>query len=165
MVEEFARHNTSLDPVSDLNLRTGLDYLQRQYGYEMILVEAGASTTVPGYSQTHKVNSRKTPMIDHKCDGNPIDTLYLAIFEGELMESGSNGGDGHIGQPFLQMDWLVSQYNLVHSGEPSRDVYNFNGVCRQTVWKKKSSKELAKIREKTLGLMLAGEDAQSKDNW
>lgn len=26
-VAEFARHNTSLDPVSDINLRTGLDYL------------------------------------------------------------------------------------------------------------------------------------------
>lgn len=106
------------------------------------------------------MNSRKTPKIDHKCDGNPIDTLYLAIFEGELQDiDDSEGGHGYIGQPFLHLDWLTSQYNLVFAGKPSTDVYNFDGVCRQTIWKKKSAKELAKIREKTLGLMLAGEDA------
>lgn len=50
----------------------------------MILLEAGASTTIPCYSETHSVNSRKTPAIDYLCDGNPIDTLYLGIFEGEM---------------------------------------------------------------------------------
>lgn len=55
------------------------------------------------------------------------------------------------------MDWLLSQYNLIHTGEePVKDVYNFKGVCRQTFWRKKSAKELAKLREKTLGLIIAG---------
>lgn len=82
--DEFSQFNTSLDPVEGLNLRKAITYLQEEYKYEMILLEAGASTTVPCYSETHRVNTRKVPKIDHLCDGNPIDTLYLAIFEGEL---------------------------------------------------------------------------------
>ena len=81
---EFSKFNTSVSSVEGLNLRKGIEYLQQEYGYEFILVEAGASTTVPCYSETQAVNARKTPRIDHKCDGNPIDTLYLAIFEGQL---------------------------------------------------------------------------------
>ena len=52
----------------------------------MVLVEAGASTTMPCYSEEHKVNSRKAPIIDYECDGNPIDMLYLCMFEGELLQ-------------------------------------------------------------------------------
>lgn len=80
--QEFAEGNATLDPVEHLNLRKALEHLQEEYSYEMILVEAGASTTVPCYSETLKINERKAPPIDHTCDGNPIDTLYLGIFEG-----------------------------------------------------------------------------------
>ena len=71
----------------------------------MILLEAGASTTTPTYSETHQVNSRKAPAIDYLCDGNPIDSLYLSIFEGEILEGTDTSW---VGQPFLHMDWLTS---------------------------------------------------------
>ena len=50
------------------------------------------------------------------------------------------------------MDWLLSQYNLIHVNEADKNVYNFHGVCLRTWWRKKSAKELAKLREKTLGI-------------
>ena len=77
----------------------------------MILVEAGASTTVPCYSETHKLATKKAPAIDFTCDGNPIDTLYLSIFEGSLHDYASDlapedQDTSYIGNPFLNMHWL-----------------------------------------------------------
>jgi len=132
--EEFAQFNTSLDPVEGLNLRKAIEHLQENYAYKMILVEAGASTVVPCYSESHRVSTRKVPKIDYLCDGNPIDTIYLAIYEGDLYEGVNSEGEAEpspfIGQPFLNMSWLLSQYNLLEVGEPIKDVANFDGVCR-----------------------------------
>lgn len=68
----------------------------------MILVEAGAQTTVPCYSETHKVNKKllNHEAIDHKCDGNPIDTLVLSLFVGNLTSQNC------VGKPFLNLNWL-----------------------------------------------------------
>ena len=140
----------------------------------MILLEAGASTTIPCYSEEYKVNSRKAPAIDYTCDGNPIDTLFLSIFEGELLQEedidrekiGPDYSiDKFIGQSFVNMTWLMSQYNLIHVEEPDDQVYNFKGVCRRTYWRKKSAAELAKIREKSFSLQVAGQEPQSQHYW
>jgi len=87
----------------------------------MILLEAGASTTIPCYSETHRVNTRKVPPIDYLCDGNPIDTLYLSIFEGQIMDDNTEDDpeNSYIGQPFANLNWIRSQYNLVHAEDPS----------------------------------------------
>lgn len=103
--------NTSIDAVKNLNLRKGISHLQNNYNYEMILLEAGASTTVPCYSETHNLSTRKAPPIDFTCDGNPIDTLYLSIFEGSLHDIGNdqapeNADTSYIGGPFINMHWL-----------------------------------------------------------
>jgi len=97
--------------VKNLNLRKGISHLQNNYNYEMILLEAGASTTVPCYSETHNLSTRKAPPIDFTCDGNPIDTLYLSIFEGSLHDIGNdqapeNADTSYIGGPFINMHWL-----------------------------------------------------------
>lgn len=42
-----------------------------------------------------------------------------------------------------------------------KDVFNFNGVCQRTWWRKKSVKELARLRDKTIGIQLAGEEPKS----
>ena len=51
--ETFAEANAHFDPISGLNLRKALAHLRQEHKYEMILVEAGASTTIPCYSETH----------------------------------------------------------------------------------------------------------------
>lgn len=70
----------------------------------MFLIEAGASTTVPCYSKTVKVDGRRPPEINYTCDGNPIDFLCLSIFTGKLPPSAQSS----IGSPFLNVDWLQS---------------------------------------------------------
>ena len=52
-VRNFIRGNMTLEGVEGLNLRSALDHLHKEHRYEMILVEAGASTTVPCYSERH----------------------------------------------------------------------------------------------------------------
>ena len=130
----------------------------------MILIEAGCSTTVPCYSETHNLGNRKSPAIDFKCDGNPIDTLYLAIFDGKLPGDSSDetSETGFIGNPFVNLDWLMSQYNLIHVNEPDTEVYNFLGTCTRTFWRKKSAKELQKLREKSFGLRQINHES---DQW
>ena len=147
-----------------LNLRKAIGHLQSAYHYDFILVEAGASTTLPCYSETHILSKRMAPAIDFICDGNPIDTLYLSVFEGDLMV-GAEGEANYIGHPFLHFDWLLSQYNLVHVSEPETVLYNFNGVCRKTFWRKKTAKELAKLREKSLGLRQVNPCSDSWRQW
>ena len=51
----------------------------------------------------------------------------------------------------------MSQYNLIHAEKPDDNVFNFKGHCRRTYWRKKSAAELAKIREKSFALQVAGE--------
>ena len=41
----------------------------------MLLVEAGASTTLPAY------DSKQEFKVNYTCDGNPIDTLVLSVVE------------------------------------------------------------------------------------
>ena len=108
----------------------------------MILVEAGPSTTVPAYSRTHPVSKQQVPQesLDHVCDGNPIDTLVLSMFVGQLKDQSC------VGAPFLNMTWLQSQYNLETTAEDGLPCENFNGQCVITIWKKKSEKELEKLR-------------------
>ena len=79
----------NIDTVEDLNLRKAIAHLQEQYKYKLILVEAGASTVVPCYSETHRINTRKKPELDYICDGNPIDTLLLTIYDGKLTDEQS----------------------------------------------------------------------------
>ena len=74
------------------------------------------------------------PNIDFKCDGNPIDTLVLSMFMGKIPEENIDV----IGQPFLNLTWLESQYNMVHSTEPTVDINNFEGQMSTTFWYKKS---------------------------
>jgi hypothetical protein len=70
--------------------------------HEMVLVEAGPSTTVPAYSKTYPVSKQQVSKeaLDHVCDGNPIDTLVLSMFVGSLTNPSC------IGAPFLNMTWL-----------------------------------------------------------
>ena len=75
----------TIDSVDSLDLRKAIEHLQETYGYEMLLIESGSSTTVPCYSETLNVASKKAPLIDYKCDGNPIDTIFLSVFEGQLI--------------------------------------------------------------------------------
>eukprot|EP00353_Schmidingerella_taraikaensis_P018231 CAMPEP_0185615030 /NCGR_PEP_ID=MMETSP0436-20130131/34142_1 /TAXON_ID=626734 ORGANISM="Favella taraikaensis, Strain Fe Narragansett Bay" /NCGR_SAMPLE_ID=MMETSP0436 /ASSEMBLY_ACC=CAM_ASM_000390 /LENGTH=80 /DNA_ID=CAMNT_0028250371 /DNA_START=732 /DNA_END=974 /DNA_ORIENTATION=+ len=63
------------------------------------------------------------------------------------------------------MDWLMSQYNLVHACEPDGAVYNFEGSCSRTFWRKKSAKELAKLKEKSLGLRLVEHESEKWRKW
>jgi len=54
MATEFDKAgNMTLSGIEGLNLRKAIDHLANEYEYEMILLEPGASTTVPCYSQTH----------------------------------------------------------------------------------------------------------------
>lgn len=78
------RGNTTIEGVQGLNLRKAIEYLQNQHQYELLLIENGPSTAAPCFSETHDMQTRQAPSIDFTCDGNPIDTLYLAIFEGKL---------------------------------------------------------------------------------
>jgi hypothetical protein len=68
----------------------------------MILIECGPTTTIPTYSERHQVSkARLSPdALDYECDGNPIDTLLLTMFNGELLDRGC------VGKPFLNMAWL-----------------------------------------------------------
>lgn len=62
--EVFSRGNMTLEGIEGLNLRRAIDYLRKEYRYEMTLVECGASTTVQCYSETHRLQGRKAPPID-----------------------------------------------------------------------------------------------------
>ena len=86
-------------------MRKGIQHLWERYNYELILVECGSSTAVPCYSETHQINTRKPPPIDFTCDGNPIDTLVLSLFIGQMADEQSLKS---IGQPFLNLEWLES---------------------------------------------------------
>ena len=41
---------------------------------------------------------------------------------------------------------------MIHATNPSDECVNFDGTMVTTIWRKKSLKELAKIREKILGV-------------
>jgi len=129
-----------LQSIEDLDLRKAIENLRKKY--EMILIEAGPSTSVPAYSKTHTVSKQQVPpeSLDHVCDGNPIDTLVLSMFVGKLVDQSC------VGAPFLNMTWLQSHYNLQTSAEDGLPCENFNGQCMITIWKKKSAKELEKLR-------------------
>ena len=66
-VKRLEAYNNILVPFADkLSLRKAITYLQKpnpasMHGFEQILIENGASTTVPCYSETHIVNSAKEP--------------------------------------------------------------------------------------------------------
>ena len=59
---------------------------------------------------------------------------------------------------FHIMKWIESQYNLHFASTEYKDCENFDGFMRLTVWKKKSLKELAKLREKMLGVQRLHKD-------
>ena len=108
---------------------------------------------MPCYSETHEVSKGVLPQsaVDFKCDGNPIDTLVLSLFVGNL----SSENQTCIGKPFLNLNWLQSQYNLIMTSEDPLQADNFDGNCILTVWRKKSESELQKIRDQTQGLQAA----------
>lgn len=122
--EQLSRANCTLDPVEGLDLNKAVAHLRAEYGYEMMLVECGPSTTAPCYGVR---------------GGSPIDTLYLGIFEGELP---SDAPCGAVGEPFATLQQLRTRYELVHEGAPDPHVHNFAGTFRRTFWRRKSAEEL-----------------------
>ena len=106
---QLEKYNNTLVPFESLNLRKALEYLRKPnpasfHGFNQILVECGPSTTVPAYSESVKVNHAKQPIIDFKCDGNPIDTLVLSMFMGNMTAETNPS----VGTPFLNIEWLTS---------------------------------------------------------
>lgn len=55
--------------------------------------------------------------------------------------------DRWVGKPFLNKNWLESQYNLDQVTEEAIPTENFDGYCFLTIWKKKSAAELQKLRD------------------
>lgn len=146
MLDSQLPPQVEMKAIEDLNMRRAIKYLQEQEKHKMILVECGPSTTIPAYSETHQVSKAKVQpeVIDHICDGNPIDTLVLSMFVGTLKDSRC------LGYPFLNRQWLDSQYNLVATAEDAQKCEDFNGHLLVTVWRKKSLAELEKIRGKSV---------------
>jgi hypothetical protein len=78
-MDKLSDFSTQIDGIPDLTLRSGIQHLKSNFLKEtekkpsLILVEAGASTTLPAY------DSEQEFKINYSCDGNPVDTLVLSL--------------------------------------------------------------------------------------
>jgi len=88
-------------------------------------VEAGISTVGPYYYK--------------EIDENPIDTILLTVYNGELSSEA-------IGPPFPSFEEISRTFNIM-SEAPVRETNNGKGTYYITTWGKKTSKEMEKENE------------------